>query len=1304
MLRPRPGARHSSMAKRDRARDRRSAGFRSFPGREKPSFSRSERSPRGTLDPADEAVTELHLYSTPGTDDCLIHGKSHTVQQQAAQELRKRLLNTDRKQTEGLDPFSPATDRGPSPLMPLSLWGARGHVDDSVRPEPAHPSGHLSRSPNTWRPSAAGAPKGSGRVIGSVLCLSKIWRRLSVSLLNLLGYLVGTIWRTRGESCRDTISPALSQTSLLREGVHRKQRLARKPGKCSFRGRPCGKSSVPQKRIGLPAAETKSSLYKHSTSRIRRLKAGPSSTAVHRSLGRVRGRRLVGNQKDPDETEGMNSQYKSEQQGSLPSALQDAGERALQKRSSFPSPGAEETRVLADAQRTEGAHAVKQRLAMRLSERRRTPGNCSDDAAACMDSWSKGSTESGYFSHSESSELPQASPPNAESKSYAEIILGKFGRVDQGPRNAHLPYRRSSEPERRRIPLNVPTTEVIEHITKLITINEALVNTREIDSVKPRRSLSRKNSLEAPRVPRAPCTHRPKGEASGSGSVSSVDVKCLANDLLPRFLSLDSQPRRPSPVSLLRSRSVPSPAGTGDAAAPRFRFSHSFDERQAAPTGKRVGRHHGILRRQPALEVPFDLDAALQEVVPCCSVTAPGLPGPCEPATRSARQSDAEACTPCVRSQNVPETHLLSSRECPSDSPKRKACHECCHQVLPDTLCKKQGGDSQELEERISDVKLLFSSPEKLSGTGDVMLVTSDGRDTRKGISVIRHTSAFDNRGKTVTASPSSGSHQPLLTDLPQPPSIFCPVCHADTQGWGGSLTKESGLNVGSRSSAETLPRGLTEEMEKFQWPRRSATLAQFPAEKLPPKKKRLCLVETQPSVVPSLKPSVDSSETQTSSLCAGVSNEEAHQSGEEDLTRMSPASPRIVPPAKLSFSPFSHGEPSKPLPSAELRQNELSLPIPSPIPPPADRLSAPIIGSTFRVSSTSVERPLLAPWCPTASPLTCSVIPLCHQGPPSQPVPSLVVLQGVNECSAAPCSPELTGLLLAAELQQQETKLAPCPPPRLLPLPRPDRRSRFLDIHGTPTTVPVRIQNPVPVRGEGVYTSQSHSMLQRGQMKVEGQRASNPCVELPVADTQESLPWTPLKSEVTGVLGKKRPVSQASSLELFPDEEPLLKRTKQNADDEGNGACEAGGESKQPPLTCEKNKEAMLKEFKKVSDFSRSETSKEEDSNNKRDNERVLSPTRTNEAPNSCLHTATVVTWCYLKVLDPSGCRDVQTSGCSSSFIGLPSSSLQGNVPRSSTPLPPWRSSHLSRHFQPGRLRSLRCQKLPPRPAHLHK
>ncbi|KPP66677.1 hypothetical protein Z043_114800 [Scleropages formosus] len=1109
------------------------------------------------------------------------------------------------------------------------------------------------------------------------------------------------------------------QTRLLEEGVHRRKGRTRKPSKytCRFCSRTCAKCCVLQKRICSHTGErlypfspcdsyfkSKSNLYKHPKSHIHRSKLGISNTTAHPS--RVKGRQRVEKQKDFMEANSLGSEYKSKHLGFLPSALEEPAGRALQKSSSIPPPRATDAQGSMDSQRMEGAHAVKQRLVMRLSERKRTPVDSSDEGTACVDPWSKGSTESGYFSRSESSELPQTSPPNSEAKSYAEIILGKFGRVDQGPRNTHQQCHRCSEPERRRIPLNVPATQVIEHITKLITINEALVDTREIDSVKPRRSLSRKNSLEVPRVLKAPSAYHPKGDTSGSSSTCSVDVKCLRNNLHPKFLSVDSLPRRPSPVPLLRSRSMPSSASAGQPPTPRFRSSHSFDERQATPAGKRVGHHHGILRRQRALEAPFEPDMVLQEMAPYYSSAATVLCGPCQPTTRDSCPREPESCIPCFRSMNGPEAHMLSSKELLVEGAKRKASNEYYYsRVLPDILCEKQKEDGKEMEERLSNARLVLSSfsptssfqmesnatSEKLSSKANVMLLRSDGRNIRKGISVIQHTSAFERSGNVVTALTSEGGHQPPPTELPQPLPNYHLMRQHSIQVPEVLLAEDPDFNIGSGTSLETLAVTHAKESEKFRYPQRSATLAQFPAEKLPPKKKRLCLTESQTSVVPG---------TQRGSFsyrCLppqgnSVAYNEGHifplvkqaTFGACDKKVYPSSTGEIILPAKSNVNPISPREPTQPTPSAELSQNELSLRL-SPVSPPPEALAELRTGSTLSVGS--MQRVLSVSQCPTSSLVsltTRSVVPLRHRVLPFQPV------QDLSESGAAFCSPDPTSLQPVAEVQRQDTKSSPLPSLSLMPILCFDQHTCSADVprlelsaHMNPTTVPVRIQNAFPVCGKGLYTSQSLSVVQKNrdslQIKLEEQSHLNPCVEPRISDVSDNLSWTqplkpstPLECEVTGSRSKKRALSQAGSLELFPDKEPQLKRIKN--EDEGNDGCVGErpvvhGESnqdkvvKEPTLICErkmeeKTQKVKFNEHKKESEFRESESSKEKD--NKINDLRKMDTSRTNET-NSCINTATMVSWCYLKYLNPSCSRALQNSGCSSWCANLPSPNLPG-------------------------------------------
>lgn len=325
--------------------------------------------------------------------------------------------------------------------------------------------------------------------------------------------------------------------------------------------------------------------------------------------------------------------------------------------------------------RPEDSQAVKQRLAMRLSERKRGPMASPDDhpsssstSSSSLGPGSKGSTESGYFSGSGSgsTELSQVSPPSANVKTYAEIILGKYGRLGVQQRSPHYqqPHPSSSSstgPEEKSIPFTVPKTQVIEHITKLITINEAVVDTSEIDSVKPRRSsLSRKSSMESPKysAPKDPYAFDPKGESPGPSSVGCRPV--------PEVDPAGAQ--ESSTVPLLRSHSMPSSASQGDPSitstvSPRgFRLSHSFDEQQAVVAEMRAGHAQRMLRRQPAIEVPLGAELVLEEAGPSSAIgTDPARQQQQQqqqqPQHRGTRLYECEACGARCQHRESYEAH-----------------------------------------------------------------------------------------------------------------------------------------------------------------------------------------------------------------------------------------------------------------------------------------------------------------------------------------------------------------------------------------------------------------------------------------------------------------------------------------------------------------------------------------------------------------------------------------------------------------------------------------------------------------------
>lgn len=444
---------------------------------------------------------------------------------------------------------------------------------------------------------------------------------------------------TRGEHSQGVPSQssqeALEGVSSPRKGDKKPQ----KPGKyvCTYCGRPCAKPSVLQKHIRSHTGErpypcppcgfsfkTKSNLYKHRKSHAHRIKAGLASSRDEPSLSGPEG---SGIGEDPEEhSEGESTESEEETGQHKKSFSKEI--LGQQKKGGMEPLGSSE-----ESQRSEDSQAVKQRLALRL--RKRGPMASPDDppsslstSSSSLGPGSKGSTESGYFSGSGSTDLSQVSPPTASAKTYAEIILGKYGRLGGQQRSPHQQQPHSSLSsssgmEDKSISFSVPKTQVIEHITKLITINEAVVDTSEIDSVKPRRSsLSRKSSMESPKftTPKDPYTFDPKGEASGP-----TDLRLLHN---PEADQPGTEEQ--SAVPLLRSHSMPSSTSQGEPStsgtmSPRgYRLCHSFDEQQAVVAEMRIGHTQRLLRRQPAIEVPLGGELQLEEAGPVSSFSNRG--------------------------------------------------------------------------------------------------------------------------------------------------------------------------------------------------------------------------------------------------------------------------------------------------------------------------------------------------------------------------------------------------------------------------------------------------------------------------------------------------------------------------------------------------------------------------------------------------------------------------------------------------------------------------------------------------------
>ncbi|XP_053468384.1 zinc finger protein 40 isoform X1 [Ictalurus furcatus] len=118
---------------------------------------------------------------------------------------------------------------------------------------------------------------------------------------------------------------------------------------------------------------------------------------------------------------------------------------------------------------------------------------------------SLGSTDSGYFSRSESADQAMSPPsPFVKIMPPTESDL-KNPQVLSSPVVATVMHVATSEkppvlPGQMRPPLETKALSLEERITKLISDNEAVVDAKQLDSVKPRRtSLSRRGSIDSPK-------------------------------------------------------------------------------------------------------------------------------------------------------------------------------------------------------------------------------------------------------------------------------------------------------------------------------------------------------------------------------------------------------------------------------------------------------------------------------------------------------------------------------------------------------------------------------------------------------------------------------------------------------------------------------------------------------------------------------------------------------------------------------------------------------------------------------------
>lgn len=690
-----------------------------------------------------------------------------------------------------------------------------------------------------------------------------------------------------GAPCSSAGDPSQSK-SETQEGTpkQKRERKPQRPGKyvCTYCGRACAKPSVLQKHIRSHTGErpypcvpcgfsfkTKSNLYKHRKSHTHRVKAGLA-------LGELKSEEAV-----------TESEDETRQVSSASCHTENTG-------SSVKSP---ETNRAKDCNTgNNDSYAVKKRLALRLSRGKQGAQDSSDEKTSSLILGSKGSTESGYFSRSESTEQSQDSPPNTSAKSYAEIILGKYGRLGHLQRMSRHHNQQPSGQEDKSIPFTVPKKQVIDHITKLITINEAVVDTSKIDSVKPRRfSLSRKNSSESQKSSclKEQLIHSPKAGDLGYKNSGSITMGVPCEKFHNPCLNVEQPAGQTSTTPLVRSQSMPSAASAFDLSSQgpdKFRQSQSFDERQ--PSEIQASRRYGMLRRQPAIEIPIGAELTKEEHDSCHTFYPDSILSSTVPDLKQ-NQPQPYQCDACCTGYKDWESYKKHKQSLCSTHHRRNEvvisqteCSEISNHAIragPSTMRKRRKQESFEFDEPSP----LVQSTAHLSGQcRDESNVAYGGpmRPTLQTCSVIQHTSSFEkqeslyseNQGAEGTKTPPPHEESQLVTQnqsqLSKKLATRKLVRQHSVQVPEILVTEDS--NMGTETLIEPVSTAKQpEKPDEFQWPQRSPSLAQLPIEKLPPKKKRLRLAEaTQSSGESSFdstslphSPSQDSSASYASSL-----------------------------------------------------------------------------------------------------------------------------------------------------------------------------------------------------------------------------------------------------------------------------------------------------------------------------------------------------------------------------------------------------------------------------------------------------
>lgn len=682
---------------------------------------------------------------------------------------------------------------------------------------------------------------------------------------------------------KSTASPEVQQQCShsgmdpLSETVCKVEQKPQKPGKyvCDYCGRACAKPSVLKKHIRSHTGErpypcvpcgfsfkTKSNLYKHRKSHAHSVKAGTvplselGSYNANADQGSFEGEGELfsdAEQSTDTDEDTLNDPLlllDSPVEGSDNTAVKvlnliaqkkGATSMSAQDGSSQPQEINAPPAAAAEASRAIQSCTIKQRLALRLSEKRSSD---SDHNLSLPSQSSKGSTDSGYFSRSESTEH-QTGPPNTNAKSYQEIMFGKC-------------YRPSPKQTAAFVACSADATEYTGRRSEK---GVSRVFTQEKDTVESIRINTKSFTREEVKEP-------------------MLDA---GSDLGP----------------LIRSNSMPTSSAACLTMPQALRGSHSFDERTSTGGMRR-------LRRQAAFELSAhdghadtDSHGKMSE-----SGTSPsGLEMenyPSAAANMSHQRHAMELATRKRRKEKREEEDLQGQYE---------VHHEQCEEMFDsnkDFDAKQAAAGIMALGK--GHPSGVLAQMDRCDMDISVSLEMSGRKTLGNVISVIQHTNSLNRPHSEQSDSYKyHGQRQESVSSFQaMEASDSYEMERNDSRlrqsfQMGPKLVRQPNIQVPEirvtvePDSPEKAPEVQAKEPEKhveeFQWPQRSETLAQFPPEKLPPKKKRLRLADIEHS----------SGESSFESACTSLSRSPSQDSNlsysstfsfdrEESLKSVSPA------------------------------------------------------------------------------------------------------------------------------------------------------------------------------------------------------------------------------------------------------------------------------------------------------------------------------------------------------------------------------------------------------------------------------